>query len=153
MWEKPCVMCGELLGNSVCGSDIGILHPLCYYKREAERPRDEIVTQLRTQLRRVSAGIREQKPCVICQWPRPHDNEHNICDCCGFQEGYDDAAHYLWDGEWWSHPDRPPLIVQRLQEALAEATSVDARPTTVTEGTVIGSATKTASADTKGSAR
>lgn len=114
-----CFICGKENDNSVCGGEEGFAHPACYYRRESERPRDEVITQLRMQVRRLAAGIREQHPCVICRWPRPFDNEHNICECCGFQEGYDNVEAYIWDGRWWAAGvDREPLIVERLRLAL-----------------------------------
>jgi len=60
---------------------------------------------------------RDTKPCVICAWPQPMDNEHFICACCGFQPGYDDdkVAPYQWNGQWWSEQPKPQIL-----EAAAE---------------------------------
>ena len=108
-----CSICGDDLGNSVVSGDGTFSHPLCHYKRESERPRDEVVAELRRQVSRLRSEGRVLTPCVICGWPRPPDNEHNICECCGFQEGYDNPGVYTWDGEWWSMDDEMPLILKR----------------------------------------
>jgi hypothetical protein len=119
-----CVICHKPLGNSVvCYSD-GCAHDLCHYRRESERPRDEVITELRARLTRAVRELRQQHPCAICRWPRPADNEHNICECCGFQEGYDRPEYYEWDGQWWAKDiDRAPLIVERYEAALKLITS------------------------------
>lgn len=58
-------------------------------------------------------AARQVKPCEICEWPQPMNNEHFICECCGFQPGYDDASAYQWDGTWWAGDEsRQPKILR-----------------------------------------
>ncbi len=122
MSDKLCFLCHLAIGNIMVGCSEGIAHEACYYKREADRPGDEVVQELRTQLRVMSRELRTQTPCIICAWPRPSDNFHNICECCGFQEGYD-SSNYPWDGQWWSVNDDKPKIVKRMLAEITELKS------------------------------
>lgn len=74
-------------------------------------------------------NLRETLPCPCCRWPMAPDNEHAICECCGFQVSYNVPERYEWDGKWWMNdPDYPPpQIVQNLLAALAEREQETAR--------------------------
>lgn len=75
---------------------------------------------------RMWVEARYQQPCVICGWPRPLNNEHNICECCGFQPGYDDPTRYQWNGAFWAACIEPkPKILTHFEAALVA--SEDAR--------------------------
>lgn len=113
-----CVICGEETGNSATSTIEGFSHPACHDKREAARPREEVITELRDQLSAVWRRLRELSECPNCRWPMPPDNDHDICPCCSFQVSYNVVEGYQWDGEWWfrdSEHGRPPAIVERLQ--------------------------------------
>lgn len=119
MRDIKCQFCGLAIGNSMVGTGAGLAHELCYYKSESERPRDEVVTELRASLAAVWKRARETQPCEVCRWPRPLDIEHNICECCGFQPGYGRSEFHEWDGEWWAKGiDRQPVIVERMERTI-----------------------------------
>lgn len=79
------------------------------------------IQQGKEQLATAWSAARRLNQCVICRWPSPSDNEHNICECCGFQEGYDHPAAYHWDGQWWAQRlnRTPPAILEAAERAQA----------------------------------
>jgi len=89
--------------------------------QEALRAKDQEIQEWRTRCWKA----RDTKPCEVCEWPQPIDNEHFICECCGFQPGYDRPESFTWNGEWWAgwKEDKPPRIVRQLTEALRAAES------------------------------
>lgn len=148
-----CVLCGVPVGNEMVGADDGLMHPLCFYKREYDRPRDEVIAELRQSLRMLRSRIHETTPCPVCEWPLPADTDHEICPCCGTHLSYEDAApteelrhealarlrdRWIASGaQFWARDiERAPLIVRlhAAQSPAAREAQADASDSTVNDG-------------------